>query len=155
MKAMARKSSKTERNVAEAIELYLESLAAHGEPAPEEGRSFQGRGLSVLDRARPQTGRIVRWRTEVRTVVPNACWTYDQASAAAFDHSRRGPLDRRVHQIALIGVAERQCDLSRTRGFRHCVPGTRESPSPVSSCNYFRGSKRSSISVSTFTGWPA
>ena len=33
----------TERNVAEAIELYLESLAAHGEPAPEEGRSFQGR----------------------------------------------------------------------------------------------------------------
>jgi len=43
MKAMARKSSKTERNVAEAIELYLESLAAHGEPAPEEGRSFQGR----------------------------------------------------------------------------------------------------------------
>jgi predicted RNase H-like HicB family nuclease len=33
----------TERNVAEAIELYLESLAAHGEPIPEEGRSFQGR----------------------------------------------------------------------------------------------------------------
>jgi predicted RNase H-like HicB family nuclease len=42
-----------ERNVSEAIELYLESLAAHGlyleslaahgEPAPEEGRSFQGR----------------------------------------------------------------------------------------------------------------
>lgn len=33
----------TERNVAEAIELYLESLAAHGEPIPQEGRSFQGR----------------------------------------------------------------------------------------------------------------
>jgi predicted RNase H-like HicB family nuclease len=33
----------TERNVAEAIQLYLESLAAHGEPAPKEGRSFQGR----------------------------------------------------------------------------------------------------------------
>jgi predicted RNase H-like HicB family nuclease len=32
-----------ERNVAEAIELYLESLAAHGEPVPKEGRSFQGR----------------------------------------------------------------------------------------------------------------
>jgi len=28
----------TERNVAEAIEVYLESLAAHGEPAPEESR---------------------------------------------------------------------------------------------------------------------
>jgi len=33
----------TERNVREAIELYLESLAAHGEPLPEEGNSFQGR----------------------------------------------------------------------------------------------------------------
>ncbi|MGP8246307.1 MAG: type II toxin-antitoxin system HicB family antitoxin [Bryobacteraceae bacterium] len=33
----------TERNIAEAIELCLESLTAHGEPAPEEGRSFQGR----------------------------------------------------------------------------------------------------------------
>lgn len=33
----------TERNVKEAITLYLESLAAHGEPIPEEGRSFQGR----------------------------------------------------------------------------------------------------------------
>ena len=33
----------TERNVKEAIALYLESLAAHGEPIPEEGRSFQGR----------------------------------------------------------------------------------------------------------------
>ena len=32
-----------ERYVAEAIELYLESLAAHGEPIPREGRSFQGR----------------------------------------------------------------------------------------------------------------
>jgi len=33
----------TERNVREAIELYLESLAAHGEPVPEERKSFQGR----------------------------------------------------------------------------------------------------------------
>ena len=33
----------TERNVAEAISVYLESLAAHGEPIPEEGRTFQGR----------------------------------------------------------------------------------------------------------------
>lgn len=33
----------TESNAAEAIVLYLESLAAHGEPIPEEGRSFQGR----------------------------------------------------------------------------------------------------------------
>ena len=33
----------TERNVREAIALYLESLAAHGETIPEEGRSFQGR----------------------------------------------------------------------------------------------------------------
>lgn len=33
----------TEQNVREAIELYLESLAAHGEPLPEERRSFQGR----------------------------------------------------------------------------------------------------------------
>lgn len=33
----------TERNVKEAIELYLESLQAHGEPIPEEGPSLQGR----------------------------------------------------------------------------------------------------------------
>ena len=33
----------TERNVKEAIALYLESLAAHGEAIPEERRSFQGR----------------------------------------------------------------------------------------------------------------
>ncbi len=33
----------TEGNVREAIALYLESLAAHGEAIPEEGRSFQGR----------------------------------------------------------------------------------------------------------------
>jgi predicted RNase H-like HicB family nuclease len=33
----------TERNVSEAIALYLESLAAHGEAIPEEQRSFQGR----------------------------------------------------------------------------------------------------------------
>ncbi len=32
-----------ESNVKEAISLYLESLAAHGEAAPQEGRSFQGR----------------------------------------------------------------------------------------------------------------
>ena len=30
-----------ESNVKEAIALYLESLAAHGEPLPEEGHSFQ------------------------------------------------------------------------------------------------------------------
>lgn len=33
----------TQRNVQEAIALYLESLVAHGEPIPEEGPSFQGR----------------------------------------------------------------------------------------------------------------
>ncbi len=33
----------TERNVKEAITLYLESLADHGEAIPEEGPSFQGR----------------------------------------------------------------------------------------------------------------
>jgi predicted RNase H-like HicB family nuclease len=33
----------TERNVKEAITLYLESLIAHGEPIPEEGPSLQGR----------------------------------------------------------------------------------------------------------------
>jgi predicted RNase H-like HicB family nuclease len=33
----------TERNVKEAIAVYLESLIAHGESIPEEGRSFQGR----------------------------------------------------------------------------------------------------------------
>jgi predicted RNase H-like HicB family nuclease len=33
----------TERNVKEAIALYLESLASHGEAIPEERRSFQGR----------------------------------------------------------------------------------------------------------------
>ena len=32
-----------ERNVKEAITLYLESLAARKEPIPEEGQSFQGR----------------------------------------------------------------------------------------------------------------
>ena len=32
-----------ERNVKEAIALYLESLADHGEAIPEEGPSFQGR----------------------------------------------------------------------------------------------------------------
>lgn len=32
-----------ERNVKEAITLYLESLVAHGELVPEEGPSFQGR----------------------------------------------------------------------------------------------------------------
>jgi predicted RNase H-like HicB family nuclease len=33
----------TECNVKEAIALYLESLTAHGEAIPVEGRSFQGR----------------------------------------------------------------------------------------------------------------
>lgn len=33
----------TERNVKEAIVLYLESLLAHSEPLPVEGPSFQGR----------------------------------------------------------------------------------------------------------------
>lgn len=33
----------TERNVKDAIALYLESLATHGEAIPEEGPSFQGR----------------------------------------------------------------------------------------------------------------
>jgi predicted RNase H-like HicB family nuclease len=33
----------TEHNVKEAIAVYLESLTAHGEAIPEEGRSFQGR----------------------------------------------------------------------------------------------------------------
>jgi predicted RNase H-like HicB family nuclease len=33
----------TEQNVREAISLYVESLVAHGEPVPQEGRSFQGR----------------------------------------------------------------------------------------------------------------
>ncbi len=33
----------TERNAKEAIALYLESLEAHGESIPEEGRTFQGR----------------------------------------------------------------------------------------------------------------
>jgi predicted RNase H-like HicB family nuclease len=33
----------TERNVKEAIAIYLDSLLAHGETIPEEGRSFQGR----------------------------------------------------------------------------------------------------------------
>jgi len=32
-----------ERNIKEAIALYLESLTAHGEPIPEEGQSYQGR----------------------------------------------------------------------------------------------------------------
>ena len=33
----------TERNVKDAIALYIESMTAHGEAIPEEGRSFQGR----------------------------------------------------------------------------------------------------------------
>jgi len=33
----------TERNVKEAITVYLESLAAHGDTIPVEGPSFQGR----------------------------------------------------------------------------------------------------------------
>jgi predicted RNase H-like HicB family nuclease len=31
-----------ERNVAEAIEAYIDSLKTHGEPVPEETKSFQG-----------------------------------------------------------------------------------------------------------------
>jgi antitoxin HicB len=31
-----------EQNAAEAIELYIESLKAHGEAVPEEHKSFQG-----------------------------------------------------------------------------------------------------------------
>jgi len=38
----------TERNVKEAIALYLESLADHGEAIPWEGPSFQGRGTVPL-----------------------------------------------------------------------------------------------------------
>lgn len=33
----------TEKNIREAIEVYLESLAEHGESIPKEGRSFQGK----------------------------------------------------------------------------------------------------------------
>lgn len=33
----------TEKNIKEAIEVYLESLVAHGESIPKESRSFQGR----------------------------------------------------------------------------------------------------------------
>ena len=32
-----------EQNVKQAVALYIESLLAHGEAIPEEGRSFQGR----------------------------------------------------------------------------------------------------------------
>lgn len=32
-----------ERNIKEAVALYLESLAAHGEPIPTEQQSLQGR----------------------------------------------------------------------------------------------------------------
>jgi len=32
-----------QRNVKEAIALYVESLVGRGEPIPEEGQSFQGR----------------------------------------------------------------------------------------------------------------
>ena len=39
----------TESNIQEAITLYLESLAAHGESIPEERRSFQGRVTVPLD----------------------------------------------------------------------------------------------------------
>ena len=33
----------TERNIREAIEVYVESLVAHGEPVPRESKSFQGK----------------------------------------------------------------------------------------------------------------
>jgi len=32
-----------QRNISEAIELYIESLIAHGEPVPEENQTFQTR----------------------------------------------------------------------------------------------------------------
>ena len=35
--------AETEGNIKEAIEVYLESLIAHGEPVPQEGKSFQGK----------------------------------------------------------------------------------------------------------------
>jgi predicted RNase H-like HicB family nuclease len=41
----------TEANVREAIEVYLESLAAHGEPIPSERRSYH----SLVSVAWPQT----------------------------------------------------------------------------------------------------
>ncbi len=31
-----------EKNIKEAVEIFLESLAAHGEPIPEETKSYQG-----------------------------------------------------------------------------------------------------------------
>jgi predicted RNase H-like HicB family nuclease len=31
-----------ERNVVDAIELYIEALVAHGQPVPEETKTFQG-----------------------------------------------------------------------------------------------------------------
>ena len=37
-----------ERNIKEAIALYLESLAAHGETIPQERPSFQGRGTGPV-----------------------------------------------------------------------------------------------------------
>lgn len=43
----------TERNVREAIAMYLESLEAHGEAIPEEGPSFQGRLISNSGPASP------------------------------------------------------------------------------------------------------
>src|SRR5436309_16074509 len=39
-----------EQNTKEAIELYLESLAAHGDPIPEETKSFHGRVTVPLSR---------------------------------------------------------------------------------------------------------
>lgn len=33
----------TEKNVREAIEVYLESLATHSDPIPRENKSFQGK----------------------------------------------------------------------------------------------------------------
>lgn len=39
----ARLWKKQKKNIKEAIELYLESLAAHGERIPQENKSFQGR----------------------------------------------------------------------------------------------------------------
>ena len=49
----------TEQNVKEAITLYLESLAAHNEPIPVEGRSFSESHFVLIHPG-----------TQARTVVP-------------------------------------------------------------------------------------
>ena len=52
----------TERNVKEAIALYLESVAAHGEPIPQEGRSFQShQSNGEGDRSPPRMKMRGQW----------------------------------------------------------------------------------------------